>query len=298
MTTDSTAQAVLRAALAAQVAELRRRDPLVRQDVEDAVHGMRVATRRLRSVLASFRPLLDPEQSEPLRDELRWIAHVLGEARDATVMRRRLARLILEQPVELMMGPVAQRIDDELSSRYRAAHDAVLTAMHSERYSALLDALGRLATDPPWAEDASAAREDALLARVRKERRRLRARMAEAAAAPEGPERDERLHELRKAARRARYAAEALEPVSGAPARRFAKAMQRVQSVLGDQHDTVAARGLLRELGVQAHLDGDNAFGYGVLHAREQAEGARLEARSEQVRERATRKRLRRWLRA
>lgn len=76
--------------LAAQVAELVARDPEVRRDVEDSVHKMRVATRRLRSALSTFRPLLDREVTDPLRDELRWLAAVLGAARDAEVLHARL----------------------------------------------------------------------------------------------------------------------------------------------------------------------------------------------------------------
>ena len=47
-------------------------DPAVRVDVEDAVHKMRVAVRRLRSTLATYRRLLDEDLTEPIRDELKW----------------------------------------------------------------------------------------------------------------------------------------------------------------------------------------------------------------------------------
>lgn len=62
---DSTAGEVLLAHLREQVAELVRRDPDVRRDEDDAVHKMRVATRRLRSALSTFRPLLDREETDP-----------------------------------------------------------------------------------------------------------------------------------------------------------------------------------------------------------------------------------------
>ena len=84
---------------------------------------MRVATRRLRSALATFRPLLDREQTEPLREELKWIAGMLGAARDAEVMQERLTGLLSEQPVELVIGPVQQHIDRELRTAYRTAHE-------------------------------------------------------------------------------------------------------------------------------------------------------------------------------
>ena len=54
------------------------------------MHKMRVGTRRLRSALATFRPLLDRAVTDPIRDELKWIAGELGGARDAEVLRERL----------------------------------------------------------------------------------------------------------------------------------------------------------------------------------------------------------------
>src|SRR5207245_5112768 len=83
----------VRAALAAGVTRLLRHDPGVRigDDLED-VHQARVATRRLRSDLRTFRALLDPEQSGSLRDELKWAADLLGDLRDADVLLERLRR--------------------------------------------------------------------------------------------------------------------------------------------------------------------------------------------------------------
>jgi hypothetical protein len=42
--------------------------------------------------------------------------------------------------------------------------------------------------------------------------------------------------------------------------------MKRVQSVLGDHQDAVIARQAERELGISAHLAGENAFSYGLLY--------------------------------
>ena len=86
---------------------------------------------------------------------------------------------------------------------------------------------------------------------------------------PAGPARDAALHQARKSARRARYAAEAASPATGKQARRFARQMKQVQSVLGDQHDAVLARQAARDLGIGAYLAGENAFTYGLLHERE-----------------------------
>ncbi|NEB75873.1 CHAD domain-containing protein, partial [Streptomyces sp. SID14478] len=89
-----------------------------------------------------------------------------------------------------------------------------------------------------------------------------------------GTERDLALHEARKAAKRARYAGEAARPALGKPAKKFAKRMKRVQSLLGEHQDSVVAREALRGIGIQAHAAGETAFTWGLLHGQEQAAGA------------------------
>ena len=66
------------------------------------------------------------------------------------------------------------------------------------------------------------------------------------------------LHAARRAAKRARYAAEAVSPVYGKPARRFATQMKTMQSALGTHQDAVIARNTIREIGVRAHLEGEH----------------------------------------
>ena len=44
--------------------------------------------------------------------------------------------------------------------------------------------------------------------------------------------------------------------------------MKALQSILGDHHDAVLTRDLTRDIGVRAHLAGENAFTFGLLHER------------------------------
>ena len=84
---------------------------------------------------------------------------------------------------------------------------------------------------------------------------------------------------MRKAAKRARYVLEAAEPALGKDTRKLRKRVKAVQSLLGDHHDTVVARAVLRELGGQAQVDGANGFTFGVLYAEERAAARALEDR-------------------
>jgi len=57
----------------------------------EAVHAMRVATRRLRSVLEFYEPCLDREQLSPILEEVCDLADVLGQRRDPDVELEALA---------------------------------------------------------------------------------------------------------------------------------------------------------------------------------------------------------------
>jgi hypothetical protein len=72
--------------------------------------------------------------------------------------------------------------------------------------------------------------------------------------------------------------------------------MKQVQSVLGDHHDAVLARQAARDLGIGAHLAGENAFTYGLLHERELHHAERRQAQARQVWRHASRPKHRRWM--
>jgi len=187
-------------------------------------------------------------------------------------------------------------MDEEMRAEYARARERMLEALVSDRYFALLDRLDQLASSPPWSETATEPADSVLRARVRHDYERLVGRV-ELAAEAEGPgERAHRLHEARKAAKRVRYAAETLTGIYGKRARPLVRAMKRVQSRLGDHHDAFVTQERLRELGDAAAGTGDNAFVFGVLHARE--ERVIRQADDEFVHEwgKASRKKRRRWL--
>lgn len=276
-------EAVVAGRLRQQVAELAHRDSALRRGEPDAVHKMRVATRRLRSALATFRPLLDRSRSDPVREELKWLAGVLGPARDTQVMRDLLLELLAGEPPELVLGPVPAHVRDQLDQELGLARHRAVETVRCRRYHDLVDRLDALAATPPWAERAPGPPDRVLGRRVDKEVKRLRRQVAALPAAPDRAARDRALHEVRTATKRVRYAAETVRPVHGKDARRLAKAAERIQTVLGDQHDAVVSQPLLRRLGIQAHLAGDNGFTYGLLLARQRGEAERLDREFEEV---------------
>lgn len=269
--------ALLQARLVEQVDVLKHRDVDVRRDTPEGVHQLRVSMRRIRSALATFRPLVDRGVTDPVRDELQWISVLLGVARDAEVMRLRLDQMVTALPVELVLGGVSARVGHTLDTRYREGLGEAVAAMESPRYLDLLVALDQLVADPPWTPLAQQRARDALPRLLRRDARRLRQAVSAVEAAPDGAAREVALHESRKAAKRLRYAAEVARPVLGKDAQRVVAAASAAQTVLGEHHDSVGTRAVLRELGVQAQLDGDSAFTFGLLHGLEQWRAAALE---------------------
>jgi CHAD domain-containing protein len=296
LTSSSPAGEVVLAYLSAQSVALKAADPRVRRDEPDAVHQMRVASRRLRSALQAFRPVIDGAVPAHLRAELQWLGQVLGEARDGEVLARHLQALLDDTPAELVLGPVPAILTEQLAPRNAAARLKVLRALDSPRYLALLDELDGLLAEPPLtataARPASALREP-----VAQSYRRLRKRVRRARHLPPGATRDAAVHDARKAAKRARYAADAVAPVEGKPAIRFANCMKDIQTALGDNQDTVFARAALRDFGVRAHLAGDSAFTFGLLYERDAGAALGFQQEAWRAWERAQRPKYRRWLR-
>jgi CHAD domain-containing protein len=288
---------LLTALLAGQTARLLKRDGQVRADLPGSVHKMRIAARRLRSALATYRPLMEPGSRESIRDELRWLGQALSGARDAQVLREHLDAVVAELAPELVLGPVTARIDLELVEAARSGRVEGLDAMNQARYFRLLDALDELVHDPPLTADADRPARTVVTRLVARDAKRLRREVRTARrSVPGSPERDLALHEARKKAKRLRYAAESAVPVLGDRAEDYAARARAVQEALGVHQDAVVARRALRDYGVRAHLAGENGFTFGLLHALEARRADEAERAFEEAWKRLPHKRVRHWL--
>lgn len=279
------------------VDELHGRDPGVRADVPDGVHKMRVATRRLRSNLATYRPVLDRDVTDLLRDEVAWLGQVLGTVRDCEVQRDHLASALsglAAVDATLVRGPVSARLRRHARTTHHAARVVAREALDSARYLDLMDQLTRLASDPPWTARAERSIRRVLLPEVRRDWRRLEQQVA--AFLDGGGTSDTLVHDVRKAAKRTTYGAEPLVPVYGRPAKGLVAATKQIQAVLGDHQDTVTARRHLLDLADAATATGEDAFTYGLLHARERERAAELQAEFLRFWDQLPRTRLRQWL--
>lgn len=251
----------IRAVLSQHVRHLLMADVGVRRDLPDSVHQMRVAARRLRSAFATFAPLLDPAESEALREELKWIASELGGIRDTEVMLERLDRHASELADPTDTERARGAIDPLLNRRLAAARSSALAALRSDRHQQLVDDLMTAAIDPPVTDAAYAPCADVLLPLVARTWRRLdRAILGLDLAGESAP-----WHAARIKAKRARYAAESVAGVFGKDMERFADRLAEVTELLGDHQDAHVAQTILRELAAHADTDGVTGMSLGLL---------------------------------
>lgn len=288
LTTDSPtrsgpARLVLHAQLVEQAGRLHEAAAAVRAEESEGLHDLRVAMRRLRTALATFRPLVDRSVTDPLRDELGWAARELGQARDGEVVARRIRELVSAEPVELVQGPVAARLQMAIHRSERAGDEVVARTLASARYAAVLDRLDALVAGPPWSEQAERPAGQFARKRIHQDLERLLELGRAAYGLDDVDERATALHELRKAAKRLRYAAEASRSVTGRKVKRIGKSGKKIQQFLGHHHDSVATREALRRLAAEANEAGETTFTYGRLHALEQARATEFEKKARKV---------------
>jgi CHAD domain-containing protein len=244
----------LHRALAAQLDELLLWDRAVRAEADDAVHQMRVTTRTIRSLLqASPNSFALPDG---LLDELRELANVLGEARDAEVLAERYRSALDGLPPELVRGPIRERLIGGAEYRYRTGLRHSLAAMRSPRYFGLLDALEAVVAKAPLTD-----REPAPVTVAAASKKVREAAIAAGRAAEE--DRDDAIHRVRKRAKRLRYTAAA----TGAT--EVSVQAKKIQSLLGDHQDSVVSRAHLMQRVEAAHAAGEDTFTYGLLYQQE-----------------------------
>lgn len=253
-------------------------DPAVRRDLYDSVHSMRVATRRMRSTFRSYGKVLDRTVTDPIGDELKWLAGELGVDRDQEVLTERLTGALDDLPRNLLSGPVRTRLRTWSHARSSGSRRRLIAVLDGRRYLDLLTALDALVADPPLLKAAAGDPSTVIAKAVRKDFKKVSELIEEALDRPSGGDRDFAMHEARKKAKRTRYAAEAAAPALGRPAADLVKSMKSLQTLLGDHQDSVMAREAVLGLSAQAHAAGESAFTYGVLYGREEQRAAAAEA--------------------
>jgi CHAD domain-containing protein len=215
----------------------------------EGVHQLRVALRRLRSVLKAFRGAARGPALDALDEELKALARRLGPARDWDVF---LLGLAAEARGALGEDRRLLALARAAEAKRDAAYGALRRELDGPNFRRLaLDGVSALLRRP-WRDEPGAAEPELLDAPLAdfaaplldKRWRKLR-RGGDGIAEHSF----EALHELRLEAKRLRYAAELFAPLwGGKAARRFLKRLSALQEALGTVNDAAVARGLLASL--------------------------------------------------
>jgi CHAD domain-containing protein len=243
----SSSDAAVKAAAAAIAGQLRamtpEHDKVVTGDAE-AIHRLRVATRRLRAALRMLHEVAPGDEAESATDELGWLCGAIGAVRDLDV----LAQLLQERATHLESDFIRALapLSDTIRRQRATEQERLVAALDSERYRGLVQRLGSVAPQPA----ADSITLGAVAARL--VRPQLRA-MLRAGAGLDEASPPETLHRLRVRVKKLRYVLEPMRAVGGKPARRMLRRLERVQERVGLYHDAVTAAAWLRGWADESH---------------------------------------------
>ncbi len=295
---------VISAAIRRDIARIVAHDPLVRLRAavgkdDTAVHQMRVGCRRLRSDLRTFAPVLDRGWTSELRTELGWLGAALGAARDAEVLRARLRQTADVDLLAPLEDATVARIDADLAARHEDSLQTLDKVLNEERYHRLLDSLLVAATEPRLGRRAAEPADSVLPDLVGRPWRRfaLGGHGAVGAGQLDEADPDETWHAVRINGKRARYAVEAVAGVLGGEASVLARALTKVQDLLGEHQDAAVAAETWRAI---ANADPDDhalALTAGRLYERERAAVRSARAVFPAAWKKASKRRLTEWMR-
>jgi CHAD domain-containing protein len=265
------------AVMRAQFVTFLAREPGTRMgDDPEELHDMRVATRRLRAAIALFEPAL-PVRISALRDELGWVAEVLGAVRDLDVQLEQLDAWIAssEEPDRPALDGLRSTLDEARA----AARVDLLRTLDDRRYATFTARFTRLLQAGPLRRSTASRAPIATIAPalIKKRYRAVRRagdHLTKDSAAPD-------FHRLRIKCKRLRYALEFLGEVYPGHSDRIVKRLITVQDILGAHQDAIVAverlRGMLPTHGQT--LPPQTIFAMGEIAQRYAGEAASLRAR-------------------
>jgi CHAD domain-containing protein len=212
------------------------------EDIE-ALHDMRVATRRLRAAMSLFEPYLAP-RLQAYREQFGWVADVLGEVRDLDVQLERMADW--REGLAEEQAHALDSIDALLVERREAARKRLLAALNSRRYESLVSRFATVLKRGSPRSFAPAKPPALTVAPALVAKRYRQLRKAGDDIGPRSPASD--YHALRIRGKKLRYAVEFFGSLYGRPATEFAERLTALQDLLGLHQDAEVAETMLAEI--------------------------------------------------
>ena len=201
----------------------------------DGVHDMRVASRRLRSALRDFGPLFEKRSLKGVKKQVKKMADALGNVRDHDVAIASLESLKDRSPSVEVSNGLETLIADRRAQRAEAFSEMIVI-LNLDHLSDLRDDFGKVLISNNGRSIQQTHVEFRHFA-VDAVERALK-RFLERAESFYDPFDDKALHKLRLAAKRLRYALELFDQCWLGELKPFAKYASRIQSTLGEVHDS------------------------------------------------------------
>ena len=224
---------------------LRLHDPGTRTGEDpDALHDMRVATRRLRAAVRVFAGGIPARLQKGMSPELQWLGQLLGPVRDLDVQLAKLDSSTAAAPAGFRpaLGCLREYMEGERLRR-RAG---MLVGLDTARYFRLLLRLERFADARARGRSRDAASQELIVVAGQRAIKRALRRLIKRGDKIHATPHPEDLHALRIRAKRLRYLLEFLHELTGKPGRRLVKRLTELQDLLGSYHDAVVLADLVR----------------------------------------------------
>ena len=214
-----------------------------RLDRTERIHQSRVAMRRIRSNLRTFRLVVDPAWGTSLRAELAWYGNELGQSRDLDL----LAGVIRDKGPEVLEADELVRLLAVVDWHRGEVAEHIAADQAGPRRFRLTEQMMILWEGPAFTTKGGAPGAEVLPVMLQRAWHDVRGAARKAKKEPS----DIHLHRLRIRLKDLRYGCETLSLVEGGAARKTAKAAERLQDKLGDLHDTVFSIEWLEDLAAQ-----------------------------------------------
>ncbi|GJL69204.1 MAG: hypothetical protein NPIRA06_18390 [Nitrospirales bacterium] len=221
----------IRERLHSQYLQMLQNDPGTRLGRDsEALHHMRVATRRMRAIIRAVSSFLAPEWTEQVRQELGWVGSLLGEVRDWDVLLESFRQNFhdFSSSEQRSFQTILKNFEDQRS----VARAKLLEGLGSDRYLNLLNHFENSLIQLPFQPTPFTLTELA---------KKAFQKIQDIANTSNSLFGKSELHHTRRLLKRARYAIELAEPLFGKRAKRFLQQAKVVQDLLGLHQDAVVA---------------------------------------------------------
>jgi CHAD domain-containing protein len=289
LSADDDARVAARRVLAFHLAAFEGEVPAARSGDVEAVHQLRVATRRLRATLQLFTPMLPASTVGAVTEALAWFGRGIGGVRDLDVLALAVAARgrRLGDEARAALGP----LEHDVLERRAVALAELGRMLDTTQCRRLLARLTHLTASRPATRapvrlgDVAAGLVRPLLRAVQRAGRDLDEETPAVA-----------LHRLRVRAKRLRYACETLASLVGDDMRPVTRRLVRLQDVLGEHQDAVTQAAWLRAYAGSAQLPPATLLSAGALVDRLDRRALKLRGRVPRVWRRVSGRRVRRVL--